>query len=74
MNDFARDWEPCPQGLKPTSIAVLSGTAEVRALPKTRYPATSKMTSSSTGAPSGRLATPYTRRQGLLSVVDQICG
>jgi hypothetical protein len=30
------------------------------------YP-TSKMTSSSTGAPSGRLATPYTRRQGFFS-------
>src|ERR1700730_8691293 len=31
------------------------------------YPATSKMTARSTGVPSGRLATPYTRRQGLLS-------
>src|SRR6266481_856905 len=28
------------------------------------------MTSSSTGVPSGRLATPYTRRQGLLSSED----
>jgi ubiquinone/menaquinone biosynthesis C-methylase UbiE len=28
------------------------------------YPATSKMISSSTGVPSGRLATPYTRRPG----------
>src|SRR6476660_9045328 len=32
-----------------------------------RYVATSKMTSNSTGVPRGRLATPYTRRQGLLS-------
>src|ERR1700747_1086364 len=30
-------------------------------------PATSKMISSSTGVPSGRLAAPYTKRQGLLS-------
>src|ERR1700730_15717255 len=32
-----------------------------------RYVDTSKMTSISTGVPRGRLATPYTRRQGLLS-------
>jgi hypothetical protein len=31
------------------------------------YPATSNMTSNSTGVPNGRLATPYTSRQGLLS-------
>ena len=35
------------------------------------YPATSKMISSSTGVPSGRLATPYTKRQGLLSFPTQ---
>jgi len=38
-----------------------------------RFPATSKMTSSSTGAPSGRLATPYTKRQGLLFVPKTSC-
>src|SRR6266404_2724841 len=32
------------------------------------YPANSKMTSSSTGAPSGRLATPYAKRQGFLAL------
>jgi hypothetical protein len=37
------------------------------------YPTTSKMISSSTGVPSGRLATPYTRRQGLLSFPNTSC-
>src|SRR6266404_3035158 len=37
------------------------------------YPATSKMTSSSTGAPSGRLATPYTKRQGALFSPKTFC-
>jgi len=31
------------------------------------------MTSSSTGAPSGRLATPYTKRQGLLALPTTSC-
>src|ERR1700680_4762047 len=31
------------------------------------------MTSSSTGAPSGRLATPYTKRQGLLAWPTTSC-
>src|SRR5207302_3985029 len=34
---------------------------------------TSKITSSSTGAPSGRLATPYTKRQGFLSFPKTSC-
>src|SRR6202043_470293 len=34
---------------------------------------TSRITSSSTGTPSGRLATPYTRRQGLLSFPKTSC-
>src|SRR5215471_1852708 len=34
---------------------------------------TSKMISSSTGVPSGRLATPYTRRQGFLSLPKTSC-
>lgn len=34
---------------------------------------TSKITSSSTGVPSGRLATPYTKRQGLLSFPKTSC-
>ncbi len=34
---------------------------------------TSKMISNSTGVPSGRLATPYTRRQGLLSFPKTAC-
>src|SRR6266567_5433168 len=37
------------------------------------YAATSKMTSSSTGVPSDRFATPYTRRQGLLSFPKTSC-
>ena len=37
------------------------------------YTPTSKMTSSSTGVPSGRLATPYTRRQGFLSFPKTSC-
>ena len=37
------------------------------------HPATSKITSSSTGAPSGRLATPYTKRQGFLSFPKTSC-
>src|SRR5262249_21449961 len=36
------------------------------------YTATSKMISSSTGAPSGRLATPYTKRQGLFVLSEQV--
>src|SRR5262249_30078418 len=35
--------------------------------------ASSKMTSNSIGVPSGRLATPYTRRQGLLSFPKMSC-
>src|SRR5207244_11277554 len=34
---------------------------------------TSKITSSSTGVPSGRLATPYTKRQGFLSFPKTSC-
>src|SRR2546421_963672 len=37
------------------------------------YPVTSKMTSNSTGVPSGRLATPYTKRQGFLSFPKTSC-
>src|SRR6266481_638333 len=37
------------------------------------YPATSKMISSSTGVPSGRLATPYTKRQGFFSLPKTSC-
>src|SRR6202030_3184874 len=37
------------------------------------YPANSKMTSSSTAAPSGGLATPYTKRQGLLALPTTSC-
>src|SRR5216684_7914029 len=37
------------------------------------YPSTSKMTSNSTAVPSGRLATPYTRRQGFLSFPKTSC-
>src|SRR5260370_15678886 len=37
------------------------------------YVATSKMISSSTGVPSGRLATPYTEPQGLLAFPKTSC-
>ncbi len=42
-------------------------------IPRGKHHATSKITSSSTGVPSGRLATPYTSRQGFLSFPKTSC-
>ena len=57
---------PC-DSLEYRRVVPTSGSPTNRALTSKSHPTTSKISSSSTGVPSGRLATPNTRRLGFLS-------